>query len=316
MSMGKTLSWAAPRHRLGLTAFVAMAAILPPSLAGESAPSRTTTWLEAILPIGSASTPRFVFTAITEFTDAGRKHRAVSPASPEYYLMHSLGYQTRGSAVRETELPRAELEPVLVDSLAQNGFKPSTSANPPSIVVFYMWGAHNPIERDEPDSETYRNSLDRAALAGGTQFAKRLARAYSDTQDMFLASPKMVSEDGITYGAGIQLGMTQLNRQMNPLQTFRFNLNNERLLNHASDNCYFVVVSAYDYALLAKNQRQLLWRTRLTVSARGASQQTALPSLVSYSARYFGHEMKEAEIVRMPRIPTGSVKVGTPEVVR
>jgi len=36
-----------------------------------------------------------------------------------------------------------------------------------------------------------------------------------------------------------------------------------------SASSFFVVASAYDYDALAKGQRRLLWRTKMTVNALG-----------------------------------------------
>ncbi len=235
---------------------------------------------------------------MTEFTEAGRKRGPASPEHPTYYITHSMGYQSKGDAIKETQAAQEDVEPVLVEALAKTGFRKAGPQDRPQIAIIYMWGTHNTLDR-EYDAASFRNGMDRAALVGGTRWANRLGRAVNDTEDLVDA-----------------MGPTNVFQHMSPIRVFTYLEKNERLLNQVSGSCYFVVASAYDYDLLAKNQRQLLWRTRLTVAANGVSQKQSLPSLISYSAPYFGREMKEAEIVRLPAVPAGHVKMGDPKVVR
>ena len=67
----------------------------------------------------------------------------------------------------------------------------------------------------------------------------------------------------------------------------------EYLRDQAIDDLYYVVASAYDYPALTKNERRLIWRTTMTVSARGVSMEETLVPLVNTAAPYFGHEMED-----------------------
>lgn len=254
--------------------------------------------------------PRFVFTAMTEFTDAGRKRGPASPQNPAYYITHSLGYQSRGDPIRETEATQDDIDSVLIEALGTTGLRKAGPGDRPQLAIIYMWGAHNPLDRD-PDGPWLLNGMDRAALVGGARWSNRLGRAVSDTIDMMeTVSPRC----GSSWGG--QRGLSGMFKVMNPVRLFSYDAKNEQLLHQVSGRCYFVVASAYDYDLLAKNQRQLLWRTRLTVAANGVSQKQSLPSLIAYSARFFGRDMTEPEIARLPAVPIGVVKMGTPEVVK
>jgi hypothetical protein len=77
---------------------------------------------------------------------------------------------------------------------------------------------------------------------------------------------------------------------------------------------YFVVASAYDYAALARHERRLLWRTRLTVDCTGVSPAEAIPLLISSASPWFGKDMAEPQLLTK-RLKQPVVRVGTPEVV-
>ena len=82
-----------------------------------------------------------------------------------------------------------------------------------------------------------------------------------------------------------------------PIEAFRRrDLKTEYLLRQIADDCYYVVVSAFDYSSVARGKQQLLWRTKLTATARGASMATAIPALIASGAGYFGREMNEPEL--------------------
>jgi hypothetical protein len=77
----------------------------------------------------------------------------------------------------------------------------------------------------------------------------------------------------------------------------------------AQHDLYYAVVSAYDFAALAKNQRKLAWRTTMTVNATGVNMTETLPVLLSSSSFYFGRETTEPVAV-MRDLRRGTVTLG------
>ena len=279
-------------------------------------------WWHLLVPKAFQANPRLELTAITEFTEAGRQRPDVSPATPALYEAHALGFRNQGDAIQTTPLSRADIETVLVRSLARNGFIRATEFQQPELAIIYLWGAHNRYDPEVSPVSTdvlVRSVLDRAALVGGTKFAAELARAYRRTELLAAASPKRLETlSGELQGApvGIALGMMQMNGLMNPVRLFAMrDAKTQRLLDQAADDCYFVVASVYDYSSVARNEPQLLWRTRLTVSARGVSQEQSLPHLIASGAPYFGREMEEAVTMKTRPVRPGDVEIGTAIVI-
>jgi hypothetical protein len=73
-----------------------------------------------------------------------------------------------------------------------------------------------------------------------------------------------------------------------------------RLLEQIANDCYYVVVSALDYGALAKGERRLLWRTKLSASAQGASMTDAIPALIGAGTGFYGRDMALPEFISPP----------------
>lgn len=88
----------------------------------------------------------------------------------------------------------------------------------------------------------------------------------------------------------------------------------EFLRDQANDDLYFAVASAYDYRSVAEGRRQLLWRTKMTVSGRGVSPVETLRPMIATAASFFGRQMPEPAIA-MPHVRHGEVNIGAPVVI-
>lgn len=292
--------------------------------AAEAEPSRENKnadrphWIYSFLPQAVQKNPTLEITVITEMTDAGKKLPRVSPEHPVFYQAHSLGSKSLGDpAGGEKPIDAGELERVLFRSLALNGYQPArTSGPPPSIVIIYYWGAHNVLNEGDADNPSLpvevvrRNILDRAALVGGAKFARELHVLMQEADDYATAASAQLATDG---RPPISPGLVAF---ANPVNLFKLgNAKNELLLNQIAGDLHYVVASAYDYQSVAANNKILLWRTRMTVSARGTSQRQAVPAMILGAGPFFGREMKETEIISKRAVPEGSVEVGTPTVI-
>lgn len=301
---------------LGLALFVllaprASAAAVEPAPAAKDAPGKFD-WVQSLLPNAWQKNPRLNFTVVTDMTEAGKKLPPVSPAQPVYFHLHSGGYQQLGDApAGEKTIKQEQIEKVLLHALAANGYLPAKPPERlPSLLIIYGWGSHNMVESLSSD-EIARNLLDRAALVGGEKFAAKLNAVFREA-DTFAASlpppPRVAGFDPLIEAPVIEF--------MNPLNTFRMSdRKNDFLLNQISENIYFVTASAYDVAAIAERRRVLLWRTRMTVTTQGVTQEQTLPTLVLTAAPFFGKETNGAEIINRRTVREGSVELGTPVVV-
>lgn len=281
-------------------------------------------WVFSLLSQSLQQNPRFKFTVITEMTDAGRKLLPVSTAAPAYFITKSGGHHDLGhSTGREVALTAEQVEKILVRALATNGYLPSLPPDqPPSLVINFVWGAHNLLtETDEANAvlssrAVGRNLVDRAALVGGAKFAEEIVDVFTRAEELARANPPArVDPSGAVPGIAPILGAEQM-AFMSPVHQFKMrSLKHEFLVDQAVSDVYYVVASAYDYAALAKQERRLLWRTRMTVAASGVSAEQTLPTLIATAAPCFGREMTEPSIFAPRAVREGQVELGTPTVV-
>ena len=76
------------------------------------------------------------------------------------------------------------------------------------------------------------------------------------------------------------------------------------------NDCYYIVVSAYDGASLAQGEKKLLWRTKISTPAQGVSLAETSTALIASGSQFFGHEMAEPAIIDKRISRTGKVESG------
>jgi hypothetical protein len=253
-------------------------------------------WTFEALPRAFQKNPLVDMTVITEMTALGKKRPLATPARPAYYAA------TIGPP-REEGQPDGNTHPLSPDvvqagmqhALAINGFLPADSSHRPSLVVIFVWGTYNriPINHVDPGN---KNVVARALLVGGEKFAGEFQQAIERDQAMM--------------EAGTPLGPNSFFRQFR-----RRDAKTEQLVNQARGEIYFIVASAFDYAAMTRNERQLLWRSRLTVDTRGVSMSDTLPELMASGAPFLGRDMAESALLMRHADRNGQVDIGTLKVV-
>jgi hypothetical protein len=234
-------------------------------------------------------------TAITESTEDGRQIAAPTADRPAYVVTHSGGQHDFGQVPAGEKVPSAEtLDQQVEQALGRLHFLRADASHPPSLLIVFSWGVHC-LPGDEFEDRGYRNLLDRAALAGGSRFADELEKVL--VQDGALSSAVSMRPIGIRLGGMRPTLAASLFQSISPIETFRRrDLKTEYLLQQITNDCYYVVISAFDYASVVRGKQQLLWRTKLTTLARGVSMADSIPALITNGAGYYGRDMNEPEL--------------------
>ena len=278
-------------------------------------------------------------TVITEMTVDGGKLPTPTAARPFYFLSHSTGYHDEGQGYAEKKIiPPEKLQAFLIKSLAENHFLPADAVHHASLVLIFSWGSANKLDNrtdsmmdvdpaarqheawapatsidvagdsgtssyfEEPadyagfDYATRQNFLARAQLVGGVKFAHEIAETFKQ-QDYL--------HDGSSTISG--LSPIELLEDRDPLV--------KTLMEETMDDCYYVVVSAYDAYAMAHGQRRLLWQSKMTTNSAGISMAETLPVLIKTGAPYFGQLMAHATILQGRLDREGRVEMGMPMVM-
>jgi hypothetical protein len=238
----------------------------------------------SLVPNAFSSNPRLSMTVFTEMTDHGRELPQASAESPVYFISYDAGRKSEGEPIGEKVFPAPDaLQDILFRSLANNGYRPAAPGQTPSLALIYYWGSHSSIEDPEEialfPERNQQHVLERAMLVGGSAYRRKIADEYA-------------------------FGYTFADRM--PKQAF--------LIDQASRDMYFVVVSAYDHAEMLAGRRRLAWRTTMTVSANGVSMRDALPPLVLTAADYFGRATDEPVAINR-RARRGTVTLGPLQII-
>ncbi|HWA09067.1 MAG TPA: hypothetical protein VG838_06330 [Opitutaceae bacterium] len=327
-----------PASALLASAFLCAGAAQPPAPAAADLPELSVVappqapkteiksggWVFSLIPRSMQKNPKVEMTVITEMTDDGKRLPAVTPAHPAYYLGQSGGFHSIGDGPSDAKAPPPDaLSDMLKKALAANGYLTAQPpAQPPSVLIVYIWGAHYALHPEEDDSispeAVMRNILDRASLVGGAKFAQELQKLFEQKADMIQANtPPPVPDDpsGLVKPINPILDQDAIDAA-DPIRLFaQQSPKNAFIIDQAFDDVYYVVASAYDYQAIGQHQRKLLWRTRMTVDSKGVAMLDTIPTLIDTAAPYFGREMDEPETLMKHALKEGKVEVGTPTVV-
>jgi hypothetical protein len=226
--------------------------------------------------------------AVTDMTPAGALRRPVTAANPGYYAAVSAGYRDFGGIVAGEKIPPKEtVLKTIARVLAKQGYLPATDANLPSLLLVWTWGTMNAdrlvlADPEMPDQQLNRNQL------------LRFMGAYK--LGMITKEP-----------APFALDTTHL--------TWMRTADTDALNDLASEDLYVIAISAYDYAAALKQQKTLLWMTKISCPSRGLSMPETLPAMLALAGPHIGRDTEKPVMLKGSEQFKGEVKIGDPSVV-
>jgi hypothetical protein len=247
--------------------------------------------------LGSASVLDWIFpkrdvqvVAVTDTTPVGALRRAVSPANPAYYFAVSAGFRDFGGIVAgEKSPPKEEVLKTITRVLAQQGYLPGTEENPPTLLLFWTWGTMNTdrMYSGSPDDfdgqQINRNQL------------LRFLGAYK--LGLITKEPDPFRQDYMLPGA-----------------MFR-DADSEMISDLATEDLYVAAISAYDYAAATRQEKTLLWTTKISCPSRGLDMPKTLPAMLALAGPYIGRETAKPVSLKATEEFKAEVKIGDPTVV-
>jgi hypothetical protein len=262
-------------------------------------PKTVSPYAFSLLPKAFQKHPLLAISVITELTDEGKKLPQPTQENPYYYIGSPLGFHQEGQgAFRDVKISNESMMKFVQNALATNHYLPASKEHPASFVLYIFWGAHSKLWEKDPSAGedgdgvvdiNHRNLLSRALLVGGAKFAKELDDALKQQAK---------------YGA-------QSSTLSDPVYLFSIRDNLTRnLMEQVLDDCYYVVISAYDAAAVVRGERKLLWRTKMATPSQGVSLVETTPALVASGSSFFGRAMTEPAIIGKRINREGKVELG------
>jgi hypothetical protein len=220
----------------------------------------------SLLPKSFQRQPLLQMTLYCALTPYGKTLPKTTPENPTRYILHQGDMKEFGEIYGGQVTPAPEyLHRMLTRSLTVNGYLPADDDGPPpALALFYHWGPYQAMDQEDRRAfpeQARRQRFERAKLVGGDVFARQMDEALS-LSNLF---PRSTVQEYLDY--------------------------------QAEHDLYFAVISAYDYAALARGERKLVWRANLTVNAQGVNLAESLPPLVLSAGPVLGRDTAEPLIV-------------------
>jgi hypothetical protein len=227
----------------------------------------------SLASIATAADRKFDMLAVAEQFPLQPSRQVDAPAHPSSYALIGGGFIEAGDPTAGEHPPAAStVTAALQDALTSAGYTLAPSGVTPTAALIYHWG----LIRDE-----------RMPLRVPFQLEPNLRTRLS------LVTPaarfpsieeRIISRRDYTPAA---------------LQTIEYP-DVRDALDLARDGVYFVVVSAYDYAALARGETNLLWRTKLTAQLNSGALADVVHSLLRNAAPYLGRHLARRDSLKAP----------------
>jgi len=250
-----------------------------------------------LLPRAFQQHPVLAISVITDVTPEGKKCPPPTAANPCYYYCHSSGYHQEGQgASEEGSVSNENMMKWVQKALASQNYLPGNKEHPATLILFFFWGVHSKLDLNASENGDngfrdvgHHNLLSRAALVGGAGFAKELAKAI-EQRDL---------SGGPTWSF------------LDPVYRFaNRDALTSNLMEQVFDDCYYVVISAFDAFAFAQGEKKLLWRTKMSTPAQSVSLAETASALVASGGPFLGREMLQASIVGKRISRSGTVELG------
>ena len=204
-----------------------------------------------------------------------------APEKPVYYIILGRIERTLGAPVAgEPQPDPALLEREVERALASQGFVRTKVGGPmPALAIIINWGTANLIVDDLVATDSGQGESSAGTVAYNQREIAQLVGADK-------ASRKFLSESEA-----------------------------ETINEAARQDRLYLLVGALDIQALAKEQKKLLWRTRISIDARRHTLPDSLAVMLASAAPYFGRETEKPVVVDDAGRRNAEVIIGTPTVV-
>lgn len=207
-----------------------------------------------------------------------RKRTADGSFEPEEYGFWDAGvYRGPFRDTSVTRLSFTDVARVIADALRSQNYVPARGTDSEKLLIVLQWGT---------------------TITGEDYSGRHGPGAHDDQVDLINA--RILGYEGEAL-IGTDFG--GFARAVGGLSQHR-----RDLLAEIEENRYFVVMRAFDFQVLRReNRHRLLWETRFSINEPDNRFDRALPVIAAYASRYFGQD--SSGLLRT-QVPDGQVNVG------
>jgi len=203
-----------------------------------------------------------------------------APDRPVYYVLLGTAERTLGAAwANEPQPDRATLEKEVVRILATQNFQRTQLGGPmPQLALVVTWGSANLMIDDINDTNDAGETTTSSVVWNSREIAQLV-------------------------------GADKANQKM--LMSFEA----EAINDAARQDRLYVMIAAMDAMALAKKQKKLVWRTRISIESRRTSLPESLTVMLNSAGPYLGRGTELPVFIDDNLRRKADVQIGTPVVV-
>jgi hypothetical protein len=238
-------------------------------------------------------------------------------AKPESYLFFQGKFF--GGTVRDPNLEHAQfldIAKILAENLVRQKYYPTKDQKNADLLIVVHWGVTSIYENPYKQLDTERLYNAQTADAAAQEASPSLDHSALNLELAIGDLERGTEENSVAYNARLLGFRRQLANQTQVIDMNSGMTAEElSLREQPSEERYFVILMAYDYRTMKKDQKpKLLWSTRFSIRSPGKSFTKALPEMSKVASSYFGQALDGLK-QETPDAPKGKVELGIPRVV-
>jgi hypothetical protein len=251
---------------------------------------------------------------VVDMTDAGRSVPRPTPRHPAYYMPVVRGY-TPGTgngyvADEKQPPPSAEIERMLANTLAAQGYVLARKSFPPSLVLMFWWGYKAPAIEGPSGDQAETQIATPGGIPVGIESAIQIDSNYAAGMNQLAQHGTLQANLSGNYNAMDELVFgsefdPQIVQNLPPPRT-------DTLAQASRVPRYYLMISAMDFNAAVKKKIVVLWTARVSTELWRHNLGEVLPSLISAGAPMLGRNSNGPHMTSGPIVPAGHVLVGTP----
>jgi hypothetical protein len=258
---------------------------------------------------------------------------AVSSTSTEEYAQQKFGkgepkpetylfFQGKffGGDVRDPNLEHAQfldIAKTLAENLVRQKYYPTKDQKNADLLIVVHWGVTSIYENPNKQLDAERLYSAQTADAAAQEASPSLDHSALNLELAIGDLERGTQENSVAYNARLLGFRRQLENQAGQVIDMNSGMTPEELSlrEQLSEERYFVILMAYDYRTMKKDQKpKLLWSTRFSMRSPGHSFTKALPDMSKVASAYFGQALDTLR-QETPGAKEGKVELGIPRVV-
>lgn len=201
--------------------------------------------------------------------------------NPVYYIILGGAERTLGDPIGGEKMPSTEtLKYEIARALHSQGFLLTKLGGPrPHIAILYSYGTANLSMMDLEDTNAETGETTTSTITFNRREIAALVGALKADRHMLMSSEA------------------------------------DRINEAARDNRLYIFVAAFDVDALAKKEKKIVWRTRISIDSRRTSLPEAMRVMLASAAPYFATETDLPKFIEDADRRKAEVIIGTPRVV-